>query len=86
MLGDAGHPISPAARAVHGIAESDLVGASMPKDAIRHFVDWVGSPDCVTLLAHNAAFDASFLGRELGREESPLLATPSSIPSASRAA
>ncbi|MEJ7636632.1 MAG: 3'-5' exonuclease [Singulisphaera sp.] len=60
-------PMSPAAWAVHGISDADLAGAPAARDVLPAFVGFLGDPETTTLLAHNASFDASFLGRELGR-------------------
>ena len=60
-------PMSPAAQAVHGISDADLAGAPPARDVLPGFLAFLGDPGSTTLLAHNASFDASFLGRELGR-------------------
>lgn len=60
-------PMSPAAWAVHGISDADLAGAPSARDVLPAFLAFLGDPETTALLAHNAAFDASFLGRELGR-------------------
>jgi len=61
-----GRPMPPAAQAIHGISDADLAGAPTAREALPAFVDFLGDPEAVTLLAHNAWFDAGFLGRELG--------------------
>ncbi len=65
-------PMSPAAQAVHGIGDADLIGASKAAVVVPEFLDWLGDPRRTVLLAHNARFDASFLGRELARLGRPL--------------
>jgi len=67
-----GRPVGPAARAVHGIADADLGDAPGPEVVLPAFVAFLGDPGATTLLAHNAAFDAGFLGRELTRLGLPL--------------
>ncbi|WP_406696063.1 exonuclease domain-containing protein [Singulisphaera sp. Ch08] len=66
-------PMSPAAQAIHGISDADLVGALPARDVLPQFLEYLGDPRTTLLLAHNAAFDAGFLGRELaliGRDAS----------------
>ena len=60
-------PSSPRARAVHGIPDEELAWAETAEVVIPEFVAFLGDPDRTTLLAHNASFDAGFLGRELAR-------------------
>lgn len=60
-------PMSPRAQAVHGISDADLAGAEPASEVLPRFLDWLGDPAASTLMAHNASFDAGFLGRELGR-------------------
>ena len=62
-----GRPMSPAAFRVHGIDDEMLAVAPGPRVALPEFVAFLGDPGTTTLLAHNAAFDAAFLGRELAR-------------------
>jgi DNA polymerase III epsilon subunit family exonuclease len=64
-------PMSPSARAVHGISDADLADAPGAAEVLPRFLDWLGEPSGSTLLAHNAAFDAGFLGRELARAGLP---------------
>ncbi len=61
------HPISPQARAVHGITDEELVGARPAEAVLPEFLDWLKSGRPPMLLAHNASFDAAFLGREFAR-------------------
>jgi DNA polymerase III epsilon subunit family exonuclease len=60
-------PMSPAAQAVHGISDADLEGAAPARAVLPEFLDFLASPPPLALLAHNAAFDAGFLGMELAR-------------------
>ncbi len=62
-----GRPMAPAAQAIHGIGDLDLAGAPGPEVVLPEFLEFLGDPVGSTLLAHNAAFDAGFLGRELTR-------------------
>jgi DNA polymerase III epsilon subunit family exonuclease len=59
-------PMSPAAQAIHGISDAHLVDAPIAAEVFPRFLAFLAE-DTTTLLAHNAAFDAGFLGRELGR-------------------
>ncbi len=65
-------PMSPAARAVHGISDADLAGAATARAVMPEFLAFLSDPETTTLMAHNAAFDAAFLGRELGPLGLPL--------------
>lgn len=62
-----GRPMSPAAQAIHGISDALLAGAEGAAAVLPIFVAWLGAPEATVLLAHNAGFDAGFLGRELAR-------------------
>lgn len=66
-----GRPSSPGARAVHGIDDAALVVAESAERVIPRFLEFLGTPERTTLLAHNAAFDAGFLGAELARLGQP---------------
>ena len=72
QLVDPGRPISPSARAVHGIDDADLIGAPRSEAILPEFVAFLGDPESTVLLAHNACFDAGFLGRELARAGLPM--------------
>ena len=61
-----GRAMSPGAQAVHGISDGDVAGAPPVRAVLPAFLEFLGNPGETTLLAHNAAFDAAFLGRELG--------------------
>ncbi len=68
MLVNPERAMSPSAQRVHGITDADLAGAPTAGLALPRFLDFLGDdPETTRLLAHNAAFDAGFLGRELGR-------------------
>jgi DNA polymerase III subunit epsilon len=60
-------PMSPSAQAVHGISDADLAGAPTARQVLPAFLDFLGAPGNSVMLAHNACFDAGFLGRELAR-------------------
>ena len=60
------------ARAVHGISDAELAEAETAEVVLPEFVDFLGDPGRTTLLAHNASFDAGFLGRELARLGRPM--------------
>lgn len=63
---------SPRAQAVHGISDGELALAPTAAVVLPDFLDFLGDPDSATLLAHNAGFDAGFLGAELARLEQPI--------------
>ncbi len=65
-------PSGAGARAVHGIPDADLARAETAEAVLPEFVGFLGDPSRTTLLAHNAAFDAGFLGRELARLGRPM--------------
>ncbi len=60
-------PSHPRARAVHGIDDAELAKAPPAEDVLPEFFEFLGDPDLTILLAHNAGFDAAFLGAELAR-------------------
>ena len=60
-------PSGPQARAVHGISDAELALAETAEVVLPEFLGFLGDPAVTTLLAHNASFDAGFLGRELAR-------------------
>jgi DNA polymerase III epsilon subunit family exonuclease len=64
-------PMSPAAQAIHGISDADLAGAAPARVVLPEFLAFLGDPAQGALLAHNAAFDAGFLGHELARAGLP---------------
>ncbi len=59
--------MAPAAYAIHGLSDLDLADAAPAHEILPEFLLFLGDPGTTALLAHNAAFDAGFLGRELGR-------------------
>jgi DNA polymerase III epsilon subunit family exonuclease len=63
--------MAPAAEAIHGISDAMLAGAPSARQVLPEFLAFLGPSDTTTLLAHNAGFDASFLGRELKRAGVP---------------
>lgn len=60
-------PISPGARAVNGLGDSEVAGAPVAAIVLPEFLDFLAESPDAPLIAHNAHFDASFLGRELAR-------------------
>jgi DNA polymerase III epsilon subunit family exonuclease len=60
-------PSNPRARAVHGISDEELRLAPLASEVIPMFLKFLGDPDQVTMIAHNAGFDAGFLGAESAR-------------------
>lgn len=60
-------PMNPGAQAIHGISDLDLVDALPARDILPGFLDFLGDPAETSLIAHNASFDARFLGGELAR-------------------
>ena len=62
-----GRPMPARARAIHGISDVDLAGVPPARDVLPGFLAFLGDPATTTVLAHNAWFDAGFLGGELGR-------------------
>ena len=76
-----GRPMPAAAWSIHGISDADLVDAPCRAAVLPRFLEFLGSPETTTMLAHHAVFDASFLGRELGRigEPSPLHAVTDTL-------
>ena len=55
----------PAAYAIHGLSDLDLADAALAHQVLPEFLSFLGDPGTTALLAHNAAFDAGFLGHEL---------------------
>jgi DNA polymerase III subunit epsilon len=62
-----GCPMPPAVQAIHGISDADLVSAPFARDVLPRFLAFLGRSGSTALIAHNASFDAGFLGRELAR-------------------
>jgi len=65
-------PMSPAAYAIHGISDDDLADAAPAREVLPEFLVFLGEAGTTVLLAHNASFDAGFLGRELSRAGLPI--------------
>lgn len=61
-----GIPIPPEVTFVHGITDRDVRDAPAMGEVMPRFLEFLGSEDSV-LIAHNAPFDAGFLGAEMGR-------------------
>jgi DNA polymerase III epsilon subunit family exonuclease len=62
-----GRPMSPGAYSVHGLSDADLADAAPAREVLPEFVAFLGDAIDTALLAHNASFDAGFLGCELSR-------------------
>lgn len=62
-----GRPISSGARAVNRIDDADLAEAPTAMEVLPRFLAFLDASPEAPLIAHNASFDARFLGRELGR-------------------
>jgi len=71
-----GRPISPGARAVNGLRDSDVAKAPGASIVLPEFLAFLAESPEAPLIAHNAHFDASFLGRELARLETPAPTCP----------
>jgi DNA polymerase III epsilon subunit family exonuclease len=67
-------PMSPSAQLVNGLSDAMLAGQPPARDVLPRFLAFLGDPAETTLLAHNASFDASFLGQEIARLRLPPLA------------
>jgi DNA polymerase-3 subunit epsilon len=65
-------PMSPAAFAIHGLSDDDLAKAPPIRDVLPEFRLFIGNPSTTSLLAHNASFDAGFLGCEFMRVGLPV--------------
>lgn len=64
-------PISPGARAVNGLSDAEVGKAPVAAVVLPEFLDFLARSPDAPLIAHNAHFDASFLGRELARLRIP---------------
>ena len=64
-----GRPMSPAAQAVHGISDADLAEAAGAAEVLPRSLAFLGDPRTTAMVAHNASFDAGFLGAELRRAD-----------------
>ena len=61
---DCGRSIPPRAQQVHGITDEMLLGQPAPALVFERFRQFIGESE---LVAHNAAFDRSFIQHEFGR-------------------
>ena len=62
-----GRPMPARVQAVHGISDADVAGAAPAGEVLPDFLAFLGDPETTTLVAHNAWFDAGFLGCEIDR-------------------
>lgn len=62
-----GRPMRPTASAVNGILDAHLAHAPTAADVLPEFVAFLDRFPSAPLIAHNAAFDAGFLGMEAAR-------------------
>ncbi len=60
-------PVSPGAYAVHRLSDDVLAQAPLAREVLPAFLAFLGDADSSALIAHNASFDAGFLGSELIR-------------------
>lgn len=60
-------PVGAGAFAVHRIPDAELVDQPGAEVVLPAFLAWLDETPGAILMAHNASFDASFLGRELAR-------------------
>jgi len=60
-------PVHPRAFAIHGISDQELARAETADVVLARFISWLEESPGSTLLAHNASFDAGFLGAEMAR-------------------
>ncbi len=58
---------SPGAYAVHGITDQELAQAPRASDLLPELLTFLGNAESAPVVAHNASFDAGFLGTELKR-------------------
>lgn len=68
-----GRPISPAAGAVNGIRDIDLVDAPPFVELIVDLAEWVAG---AVVVAHNAPFDLGFIAAEHQRVGAPMIEAP----------
>ena len=61
-------PMPPSAQAIHSLGDVDLAAAPIAAQILPAFLRFLDAPSTI-LLAHNAWFDAGFLGQELKRAE-----------------
>ena len=65
-------PVPPGTFAVHGLPDHLLAQAPTARQVLPAFLAFLGDASGTALLAHNAAFDAGFLGTELSRAGIPI--------------
>ncbi len=63
-LVDAGVPIPVTVQAIHGITDEMIEGQPKPEEAFPRFYDFIAGS---VLIAHNAAFEVTFLRHEFAR-------------------
>ena len=61
---DAGVPVPTRVQAIHGITDEMLEGQPGPEEALPHFYAFISDS---ILIAHNAAFEVTFLRHEFAR-------------------
>jgi DNA polymerase III subunit epsilon len=61
---DAGIPVPPVVQAIHGITDEMLAGQPKPEEVLPLFYAFIADS---ILVAHNAAFDVSFIRHEFAR-------------------
>ena len=61
---DAGVPIPSTVQAIHGITDEMIEGQPKPEEALPHFYDFIAGS---VIIAHNAAFEVTFLRHEFAR-------------------
>lgn len=64
-LANPGTHIAPESTRIHGISDDMVIHAPGSVDAVHQFTGWLSEDDI--LVAHNAAFDVTFVGTELSR-------------------
>ncbi len=70
-----GRPIPPGATAIHGLRDQDVAQAPGTGEALEMFLAFLDGPRTL-MVAHNAGFDASFLGHGFLRMERDLPQNP----------
>lgn len=71
-----GRPIAATASAVSGLHDSDVAECPFATEVLPDFLRFLDRAADAPLIAHNAAFDAGFLGMELARAGLPIPARP----------
>lgn len=61
---DAGIPVPPVVQAIHGITDEMLEGQPKPEEVLPRFYSFIAGS---ILIAHNAAFEVTFLRHEFAR-------------------